>query len=128
MSKFRMPTLNSVTVSGRITNEPAITYTESGHARLILRLAHNRPYKDRNGEWQEETSYFTATCWNAQAEHYGTRVYKGAPVLATGRLRSWATDEKGHHAGVEISVKNLQVLNAGASAETDEEELSEVMG
>ena len=128
MSKFRMPTMNTVNISGRITNDPAISYTESGHARLVLRIAHNRPYKDRNGDWQEETSYFTCTCWNAQAEHYGTRVYKGAPVLAMGRLRSWATDDKGHHGGFEISVKNLQVLNVETEANTEEEDLAEVLG
>ena len=63
MSELKMPAINQVALSGRLVQEPEFRFTESGAARLSARIAVNRPYRDRNGEWQEESSFFNIIIW-----------------------------------------------------------------
>ena len=58
MSTSLMPDINQVALSGRLVQNPDFQFTDNGSTRLGERIAVNRSYRDRNGEWQEETSFF----------------------------------------------------------------------
>ena len=58
MSELRMPAMNQITVAGRLVQDPEFRLIESGVARLSGRLAVNRSFRDREGDWQEEASIF----------------------------------------------------------------------
>ena len=88
MSELRMPAVNQITVAGRLVQDPEFRLTESGVARLSGRLAVNRSFRDREGDWQEEASFFNFVVWQAQAERLADRLAKGSPVLLSGRLHS----------------------------------------
>ena len=79
MSELKMPTINQVAVSGRLVQDPEFRITEHGSARLSARLACNRSYRDRSGQWQEEASFFNILVWQKLAEHYADRLKKGSP-------------------------------------------------
>jgi len=119
MSELRMPTINQVAVSGRLVQDPDYRITESGIARLNARLAVNRNYRDRDGEWQTEASFLNFVLWQKQAELFADRLHKGTPVFLSGRLRShsWRDDEEQPHSLVEIQVRSLQILER---AQTDD--------
>jgi single-strand DNA-binding protein len=53
---------NHVTLIGNLVEEPDLRFTPSGVAMAKLRFAVNRRYQ-KNGEWQEETSFFGGTLW-----------------------------------------------------------------
>lgn len=112
MSDLRMPSINQVALAGRLVQDPELRQSENGALRLVAHLAVNRSYRDRDGEWQEEASYFSIVLWHKQAEYAASRLRKGSPVLVTGRLRSysWKDEEQQHHSLVEIQVRTLQVL------------------
>ncbi|MBT3343902.1 MAG: single-stranded DNA-binding protein [Gemmatimonadetes bacterium] len=120
MSELRMPAVNQITVAGRLTQEPEFRLTENGVARLSGRIAVNRSYRDRDGEWQDEVSFFNFIIWQAQAERLADRLSKGAPVLLSGRLRShsWRDEEENPHSLVEIQVRHLQVLSRSVAADS----------
>lgn len=59
---------NNVTLVGNLVDDPELRFTPSGVAMAKLRIAVNRRWRDRQtGDWQEDTSFFTATCWREQA-------------------------------------------------------------
>jgi single-strand DNA-binding protein len=77
-----------------------------------IRLAVNRRWRSQDGEWQEQTSFFTGTVWREQAETVAESLQKGMRVIVTGRLeqRSWETDQ-----GEKRSVVEVQIDEVGPS-------------
>ncbi|MED5415916.1 MAG: single-stranded DNA-binding protein [Candidatus Latescibacterota bacterium] len=122
MSELRMPAINQITVAGRLVQDPEFRLIESGVARLSGRLAVNRSFRDREGDWQEEASIFNFVVWQAQAERLADRLAKGSPVLLSGRLHShsWRDEDENPHSLVEIQVRHLQVLSRSVAADTPE--------
>lgn len=122
MSELRMPSINQVTLSGRLAQDPEFRITEGGHPRLSGRIAVNRSYRDRDGEWQQEASFFNIVVWQKLAEFNADRLSKGVPVLVSGRLRShsWRDEQEQPHSLVEVQVRTLQVLERAAGNEIDE--------
>ena len=116
MSQLKMPAINQVALSGRVVQDPDFRLTENGIPRLSARIAVNRPYRDRHDAWQEETSFFDIILWQKAAESFSERLSKGTPVFVTGRLRSytWRDAQDNTHSGVEVQVRNLQLLERDA--------------
>ena len=112
MPTIRMPNINQVAVSGRICNDPDFRFMDDGQARLRARVAVNRSYRDRNQQWQEETSYFDVVLSDKSAEQLAKRLTKGTPLFITGRLQSHpfrdAHDQP--QTRVVIQVRNCQIL------------------
>ena len=112
MSELRMPAINQVSLAGRLVQDPEFRLVENGVARLNGRIAVNRSYRDREGEWQETSSFFNVVIWRKLAEYCADRVHRGTPVIVSGRLHShsWKDEENNPHSIVEIQVQSLQVL------------------
>jgi single-strand DNA-binding protein len=72
-------------------------------------MAVNRRYRDRNNEWQEETSFFGGTCWRDVAENIAESLSKGDRVFITGRLeqRNWETNEGEKRSVVEVRIDEI---------------------
>ena len=123
MSNLRLPNVNQIVISGRLVQDPEFTITENGAARLSSRIAVNRPYRDRDGDWHQETSFVNVIAWRQLAEFGADRLRKGSPVLVTGRLHSfsWRDSEENPHSLLEIQARSLQALERNLSeSETDE--------
>jgi single-strand DNA-binding protein len=99
---------NSVTLIGNLVDDPELRFTPSGVAMAKIRFAVNRRYQ-RQGEWQEETSFFGGTLWRDAAENAAESLQKGMRVIVTGRLeqRSWETQEGEKRSVVEIAVDEI---------------------
>ena len=67
MSELRMPAINQVSLAGRLVQDPEFRLVENGVARLNGRIAVNRSYRDREGEWQETSSFFNVVIWRSTA-------------------------------------------------------------
>ncbi len=100
---------NSVTLVGNLVEDPELRFTASGVAMARVRLAVNRRYRDRNNEWQEETSFFGGTCWRDVAENIAESLTKGDRVFITGRLeqRNWETNEGEKRSVVEVRIDEI---------------------
>lgn len=99
---------NHVTLIGNLVDDPELRFTPSGVAMAKIRFAVNRRYQ-KNGEWQEETSFFGGTLWRDAAENAAESLTKGMRVIVTGRLeqRSWETQEGDKRSIVEVSVDEI---------------------
>lgn len=111
MTEYRIPNINSVLITGRATADSILSYTESGSAYLKFRIASNRNYRDKSGEWKEETTFAGVTLWGTQAERLSERIKKGTPVLVEGRLSSYTREAEGFkRTEVSINAFRVQVL------------------
>lgn len=99
---------NNVTLIGNLVDDPELRFTPSGVAMAKVRLAVNRRWQ-KDGEWQEDTSFFTGTVWREQAESAAESLQKGARVIVTGRLeqRSWETEQGDKRSVVEVQIDEI---------------------
>ncbi|MGA7098166.1 MAG: single-stranded DNA-binding protein, partial [Acidimicrobiia bacterium] len=100
---------NNVTLIGNLVDDPELRFTPSGVAMAKIRLAVNRRWRGSDGEWQEDTSFFTGTVWREQAESAAESLQKGARVIVTGSLeqRSWETDQGEKRSVVEVAIDEI---------------------
>ena len=100
---------NNVTVVGNLTADPELRFTANGVAMANISIADSRRYQDRNGEWQEDTSFFRGTCWRDMAENVAESLTKGARVIISGRLRqrTWETNEGEKRSVVEVRIDEI---------------------
>ena len=100
---------NNVTLIGNLVDDPELRFTPSGVAMAKIRLAVNRRWRGQDGEWQENTSFFTGTIWREQAEQVAESLQKGARVIVSGRLeqRTWETQDGDKRSVVEIQIDEI---------------------
>jgi len=88
--------INSISLSGRLTKDVELKYTQSGIAFARLDIAFSNSYKKDN-EWVEETSYIKITLWKEKAEKAASSLHKGSPVHVDGSLKIPSyTDKNGN--------------------------------
>jgi single-strand DNA-binding protein len=101
--------INSVTLIGNLVDDPELRFTPSGVAMAKIRIAVNRRWRDRNDQWQEETSFFGGTCWREMAESVAESLQKGMRIILTGQLeqRSWETQDGDKRSIVELRIDEV---------------------
>src|SRR3954465_6121797 len=110
---------NTVTLVGNITRDPELRFTPSGQAIATFGMAVNRRFQ-RNGQWEEQTSFFNIPAWGTLGENAAHSLQKGARVLVNGRLeqRSWETQEGEKRSVVEVVADEIGPrARGGAPAE-----------
>lgn len=124
MSELKVPNINRVIISGRLTRDPELRYTPAGKAVCTVGLAYNRRYKDASGQWQDDTTYINVVCWMKVAELVNRYLHKGSPVLVEGRLesRSWETEAGQKRSVIEIRADRIGFLEKAQSGEAEIDE------
>lgn len=94
---------SNITLIGNLTRDPELKFTQSGKAQTRFSIAVNRRWQ-REGTWEEQTSYFDVTTWAVLAENVANTLTKGNRVIVTGRLeqRTWETKEGEKRSTVEV--------------------------
>lgn len=119
MSELRVPTLNRVLLSGRLTRDPELRYTPNGNAVCNFSLAVNRRHKDQSGRWQDDTTFINVVAWQAIAENVNKYLHKGSPVMVEGRLesRSWETETGQKRTVIEIRADSVRFLEKSETSQ-----------
>ena len=107
-----MVNLNKVLLIGNLTKDPELRYTPSGSAVVTLRLAVNRSFKNKDGEWQKETCFINVIAWGALAERCNQYLGKGRGAFVEGNLvsRSWKDSEGKTRNVIEVRAVNVQFM------------------
>ena len=118
-----MSSENMVTLTGNLTRDPELRFTTGGRGVVSFGLAVNRRYQ-KNGEWQEETSFFNIVCWGDMAENVATSLTKGARVTCAGRLqqRSWETENGDKRSVVELLADDVSASLRWATVQIERTE------
>ena len=78
---------NKIILVGNLGRDPELRYTAQGTPVCSFSIATNERRKDRNGEMQDQTTWFRITLWNRLAETASQYLHKGKQVYIEGRLR-----------------------------------------
>ena len=116
----KVPELNLIIVSGRLTRDPDIRATQKGTTVCSFGIANNRSYLDPStNEWKEEVAYMSVTAFGSLADRLKERIKKGTPVIVEGRLvMNEFTDKAGQQRReLRISANRVQVVPTGAGAQ-----------
>ncbi len=110
--------VNKVILLGNLGKDAELSFTPSGQALSKFTLATNRRYKDKNGEWQEETEWHNIVLWGKGAESLTQYLTKGQKVYVEGRIKSrtWEGKDGNKHYATDI-VANQVVFASGRGAE-----------
>ena len=99
--------MNTITLVGRLTDNPRTEIVNGDKTVTSFRLAIDRTGTDR-------TDYVSIVCWNRSAEVAGTYLAKGRLVGVEGRLRhhEWADDNGQRHERHDVTANRIQFLDA----------------
>lgn len=87
---------STVTIIGNLTAKPEKKNIKSGSSLLNFSVAVNRRWRDKQDNWEEQTSFFDVTAWGELADNIEASLDKGTRVIITGRLeqQTWEKDGK----------------------------------
>jgi single-strand DNA-binding protein len=89
---------SQVTLIGNLTQEPTVRTTKTGNSLVSVGLAVSRRWRNKQDQWEEETSFFDITAWGELADNMAASLSKGNKVIVSGRLeqQTWEKDGQKH--------------------------------
>lgn len=78
--------INSVVLTGRLTKELTLQYTQSGIPFIRFNLAVNRTFSNQQGD--READFPSCIAWRKQAENMAKFMTKGSMIGVTGRIQT----------------------------------------
>ena len=117
MTELKLPEVNRVTLSGRLTHEPDRRYAPDGTHVTSFSLAFHRRYRTSAGKYAEHTGFVTVMTYQRLAEVCGQYLKKGSAVLVEGRLqmREWQGSQGDKRQRLEIRADSVHFLERLAS-------------
>ena len=116
---MRLAELNNVIISGRVTQDPKVSMTQTGKEVLSCSIAVNRRYLDSaTNEWKDDVVFVPVVVWGNTASRLKDRVHKGTPVVVEGRITSNEyTDKMGQvRKQLQVTANRFQILESPATA------------
>ena len=109
-AKGRGPSLNRVSMIGRIATDPVLRYTSNSVAVTNFRLANNGT---------SEVQFFRVVTWRGLAAIAAKYLTKGRLVYISGRLgsRTWTGQDGVERYELEITATDIQFLSAKAAGD-----------
>ena len=119
MTELKLPEINRVLLSGRLTRDPERRYAADGTEITSLDLAFNRHYRGQDGKLAEHTGYVTVVTYQRLAEVCAQYLRKGSAVLVEGRLqmREWTTPQGAKRQRLEIRGEQVHFLEKSSVTE-----------
>jgi single-strand DNA-binding protein len=128
LKSFIMNTLrNKVSLIGRVGKTPEVQNVGSSkdYALTKFSLATNENYKDKNGQWHDNTQWHNLVAWGKTAERIASLITKGQEVMIEGKIvnKSYEKDgEKRFTTDIEVSdFLLISSTNKSNSAEVEEQ-------
>ena len=109
--------MNKVFLSGNLTRDPEVRYSQSGMAFARMGIAVNRRSKNKD---VKEVDFFNIVAFDKTAEFCGRYLLKGSRVLLEGRLQtsSYEAQDGSKRTNTEILIDNIEF--AGAKRSNDD--------
>ncbi len=126
--QIRLPEMNLVFLTGRLTRDPDNRMTQRGQAICGFDIAVNRRYMDNaSGEWKDEVTYVPVTVFGDAAERAKDRLKKGIPVLVEGRLTmSEFVDKSGQNRKIlRVTGRRVQILQSADSLNHEDSDMAQ---
>ena len=111
--------LNKVMLIGNVGKDPEIRHLENDSVVANFTLATTERYRDKNGNWQEQTEWHNIVCWRLLAERAEKYVKKGSQVFVEGKIRSreWVDQTEQKRSVIDIVAESFQLLGKKADSQ-----------
>lgn len=121
MSELKLPEINRVTLSGRLTRDPDKRYMSDGTVVTRFTLAFHRRYKGADGNWAETTGFVMVVSYQRLAEICMQYLRMGSAVIVEGRLqmREWTTTRNEKKQSLELRADSVHFLEKAADGGHD---------
>ena len=86
-----MASLNKVILIGNLGKDPEVISFENGTKKMTVSLATTERYRDRDGNWQEQTEWHNLVSWGVLAQDIADKrrnYVKGDQMYVEGRIKS----------------------------------------
>ncbi|MGH3054550.1 MAG: single-stranded DNA-binding protein [Gaiellaceae bacterium] len=112
MTELKLPEINRVLLSGRLTRDPDKRYSPDGTPVTGFSLAFHRHYRGRDGKLAEQTGYVNVITTQRLAEVCAQYLRKGSAVLVEGSLqmREWASPQGEKQKRLEVRGESVHFL------------------
>jgi len=106
-----MAGINKVILVGNLGKDPEVFTYENGTKRAVFSLATTESYKDKEGNWQEQTEWHNIVLWRYLAEK---NLIKGDKIYLEGKIRSrsWEGEDGQKKYITEIQGEKVLKLNS----------------
>lgn len=108
-----------VSIIGNLGRDAELRYLPSGLAVLDFSIAANERWTDRNGQQQENTTWFRISVFGKQADVLKQYLTRGKQVYVDGRLRmNEYTDRNGEKRfSLDVKADTVQLLGSRGAGE-----------
>ena len=110
---MRFQYINKQIVAGFIGKDIELRYMPSGDAVLDVSVATTNSWKDKQGEWHDDTEWHNCIFYRKQAEEAAAVLSKGTAVYVEGRTfsREWEAQDNSKRRRKEIIVDTFHVIH-----------------
>lgn len=118
--------MNKITLTGRLTEEPKVTYSAGAEpvAHAVFNFAVPDMSMKRDDEGNYPTDFFRCTCWGKLAEIVEKHCNKGTKLLISGRLKNNNYEKDGQKVySNEIVIDSLEFLEVRTAKTQDSQPL-----
>ena len=108
--------MNKIILTGNLTKDPEIRYTNNGACYVKMGIAVNRPFSK-----EKEVDFFNLTAWQKTAEFCGRYLQKGSRVLVEGRLQISTYEKNGEKRfSTDVIIENIEFAGGKSKTKSDE--------
>ena len=86
--------MQKVMLIGYLGRDPEVKYSQQGTAIAQFSVATSERWKDKDGELQDHTEWFSVKAFGHRAEIVGEHLCKGSRVFLEGRKRTESWDDR----------------------------------
>lgn len=114
--------LNKVMIIGYLDRDPEMRFTPTGKSVANYSVACTRSWNSADGKEHSATEWFNVVAWGDLADVSKQFLKKGSLVYIEGRLqtRIWQDDGGSQHKSIEITARDILLLNDEQFAELQE--------
>jgi single-strand DNA-binding protein len=112
-----MAGINRVILIGNLGKDPEVMTFESNNKKASFSLATTESYKDKSGNWVEQTEWHNIVLWGFLAEK---KLLKGDQVYIEGKIRSRSWDDKDGNKRYITEILGDKVLKLGRTSKETE--------
>lgn len=118
-----------VSFTGTLGRDVELRFTPGGRAVGNTSIAVSRRFQ-KDGEWQETTTWWNLTIWGEMGENAAASLVKGNRVIVTGRVeqRQWEDDEGNKRTSMDLIVDEIGPSLRWATAQVERTERTKPTG
>ena len=122
-----MASLNKVILIGNLGKDPEVISFDNGTKKMTVSLATTERYRDRDGNWQEQTEWHNLVSWGMLAQDIADKrrnYVKGDQMYVEGRIKSrqYVDNQNVTRYITEIVVDKMMILSGNRQQQQQQQQ------